>query len=248
MRRTVRRLHKWIGVIACLFTLIVSSTALALNHKDLWLRGVSQAQSHFDVSQSVAQALDPYDHQHLIASDAHHLYESLDGGYKWEELKLYLPAEHVNNIVFSPQHRDLLWISLRDVGVFSSDDGGYVWDEVLDLPFDPVAGESIQKLSVGHEDSLLIQTRLGQYQYHAGVWSTLIRAQNSQLDVQELIWRLHTGHIASWGIWLYDLSSLALIFLALSGLYLAIRPRKSKLKVSNAHKKNSEKELLQEAS
>lgn len=225
MRRGLRRAHKWIGVLACLFTLIVSVTAIALNHRDLWVRGV-QADADFNALKAQAQALDPFNAQHALASDAHHLYESWDGGQSWQELKLYIPAEDVNNIVFSPQEPDLLWVSLRDVGLFSSDDGGYVWEELSDLPFDPVAGESIQKLSVGQDNALFVQTIVGQYLYRESQWSTIQQAQAGGLSLQEWVWRLHTGRFGSWGILLYDAVALSLIFLTLTGLVLSVRPRR----------------------
>ena len=140
-----------------------------------------------------------------------------------------MPAEHVNQIVFSPHQPDLLWVSLRDVGIFVSDDGGYVWEELADLPFDPVAGERVQTMRAGAESQLWVETALGIYRYESS-WQTVVARTSAQqrLSLQAWIWRLHTGQFSKWGVLLYDASALALIFLSLSGLVLFRRPRRKR--------------------
>lgn len=230
-RHLTRKLHKWIGVICCLFTLAVASTALLLNHPEFWQPLFVRRQAQFSPAQAKVWALDPFDARHLLASDLKELYHSHDGGQHWQPLKLYLPAQKVNAIAFSPLQRDKLWIALQEVGVFYSEDGGEIWEELSDLPFDPVAGEWIQSLQVAQRDSLLISSRSALYRLEGGKWSSLpfqeVQAQGLG-QFQEWLWKLHTGRgWGSWGLYLYDAFSLGLIFLALSGLWLA-RPRRRK--------------------
>ncbi len=231
MKRWNRRLHRWIGLISCVFMLIVSGTALALNHREFWLHWdlEPEQQLHFSLQQAQTWAIDPQDAQHLLAADSHYLYESRDQGQSWEEIPLYVPAEHVVGIVFSPKTPDLLWVALRDIGVFQSDDGGFVWDEIASLPFDPVAGEKIKSLAASAE-SLVVNSELGIHAYHLAKqdWHSQTLAYKQQkLSWQETIWKLHTGQFfGSWGLYLYDSVALCLIFLSLSGLWMAWRPRR----------------------
>lgn len=228
MKLWLRRLHKWIGVIACVFMLLVSTTALALNHRELWLRpGMgTAANTAFSLSQARAWAADPVQAHHLLAADAHHLYQSRDAGASWQEVKLYVPAENISALAFSPQGRH--WVALRDAGIFYSDDGE-IWEELSTLPFDPVAGEAIESLSAG-KHHLYVRTSLGEYSCDAACesWtSRSVSAKNEQLGLQDWVWRLHTGRGFGWaGLLLYDLISLALILLSVSGIALAFWPRR----------------------
>lgn len=231
MKRLNRRLHRWVGVFSCLFMLLVSVTALALNHRELWLQWDLEAgqQNQFSLQQAQTWSVDPQDAQHLLAADAHYLYESLDQGQNWQEIPLYVPAEHVVGIAFSPLKPDLLWVALRDIGIYQSDDGGIVWEELASLPFDPVAGEKIKSLHAS-ADSLIVNSELGIHAYHLADknWHSQTLAHKQQkLSLQESVWKLHTGQfLGAWGIYLYDGVALCLIFLSFSGLWMAWRPRR----------------------
>jgi ligand-binding sensor domain-containing protein len=173
---------------------------------------------------------DPFNPQQLLASSGQALYHSRDGGQAWQELKLYVPADKVVAIAFSPRTRDQFWIALKEVGIFVSDDGGEVWSELEALPFDPVAGEYIEHLSVAANNLLTVKTRYGLYLQQENGWRSHrfpeinAAALNS---AQDWIWRLHTGRgLGAWGLPLYDAIAISLIFLALSGLWLSFRPRR----------------------
>ncbi|MBT9547279.1 MAG: PepSY domain-containing protein [Candidatus Sericytochromatia bacterium] len=245
-RRMAHSLHRWVGILSCLFMLIVAGTALALNHSDLWkplfLKPVST--SIFSLDQAQLLASDPHVKGHLLAADSKALYESQDSGKNWSQLKLYLPAEKAVGLVLGPKQGQI-WLALREVGVFYSDDGGEIWEEIGPLPFNPVAGEYIQKMWLGAGSALHLKTELALYiasptgDAGLGQWQkiTLVQGQGKQaIDFHDLIWRLHTGRFGgSWGILVYDAVALSLIFLSLSGLWLSRRPRhKKKLTMQRA--------------
>lgn len=228
--------------MACVFLLVVSLTAIALNHRNLWLAWTlpsaaelnhPSAPLQFQLSEAKAWAADPFLTGHLMASSEKQLFESFDQGKTWQEVKLFIPAEHVTSIVYSPQTPEKLWVALRDIGVFYSEDNGIIWEEMVDLPPDPVAGERLQHLRVGHADDLYVQTALGLYYLPSDTrqWQSFVSPQaESKLDIQALIWELHTGKFfGAWGVYLYDGVSLSLIFLSLSGLVLARRKHPKRL-------------------
>lgn len=242
MKRWLRKSHRWLGVVSCLFVMLVSLTALALNHRNLWLAwtlpgaNAPAVRSHFALHTAKAWAVDPFVPGHVVASSDKQLFESFDQGQHWQELKLFIPAEHVVSIAYSTVTPEKLWVALRDVGVFFSEDNGIIWEELSDLPFDPVAGERLQALRAGAEDTLYIQSLMGHYIYHSQKqqWQNFPRAQTQQkLDLQSWIWDLHTGKfLGAWGVYVYDALALSLIFLALSGLVLA-RRKKNRLQLKD---------------
>ena len=238
-RRLTHDLHSMVGILASLFMLVVASTALALNHSELWkpffLKPISA--SGFSLGQAQVLASDPHVRGHFVAANAKALFESRDGGKNWKELKLYVPAEKVVGLELGPKQGQV-WLALREVGVFYSEDGGEIWEEIGNLPFNPVAGEYIQKMWVGAGPTLHLMTDFAMYTGNSdsaavvGKWQKmpLIQGQGKQsLDLQDLIWRLHTGRFGGiWGILLYDAVALSLIFLSFSGLWLSRRPRHKK--------------------
>lgn len=230
MKRLLRRWHKWVGIVSCVFMLLVSGTALALNHRGVWLKPAGIA-TNFVLQDAISWAADPFVTGHLLASDSHHLWRSRNGGQSWEEVQLYVPAEQVSGIAFDPAVRDRLWVALRNAGVFVSEDGGEIWEELATLPFSPVAGEAIISLVAGPQE-LQVRSSQGLYTYAAAAqtWrQQRLSGASSRLSTQDLIWQLHTGQFfGSWGVYLYDLVALSLIALSLSGLALGLR-RKPRL-------------------
>lgn len=244
-RRLTHGLHRWVGIVSCLFMLLVSGTALALNHSDLWkpffLKPVSTAQ--FGLGQARNLAADPHKSGHLWATDTKALYTSPDNGQHWQEIKLYVPVEKAVGLALGPE-KGQIWVALREVGVFYSEDGGEIWEELTQLPFNPVSGEVIEKMWVGAGPQLHLQTEFAWYSVNFRgksptdplqkfSWQRISLQEGqgqTRLEIQDLIWRLHTGRFAGpWGILLYDAVALSLIFLSLSGLWLSRRPKRKRL-------------------
>lgn len=221
-----RLIHKWVGLSTLIFILIVSFSAILLNHKDLLYK--NKTEDSFSIASAKILTSDPFNKEHLVASDMKKLYHSTDLGKTWDELKLFVPAEKVNNIVFDPSIKDKFWVSLKEAGVYVTDDLGEVWDE-LSLPFAPNEGEYIENLSV-NSNNLFIKTKFAFYNYdqESEKWSTQKFDLNKEqvLNTHELIYNLHTGKFfGEYGIYLYDLVSLGLILLSISGIKISFRPK-----------------------
>lgn len=240
MKRRYRLLHKWIGLLSCIFMLIVASTAILLNHHDLWFQPRTASHANFDIKKALSIASDPFEPNHLMASDEHHLFETKDQGKNWKEVKLFVPAEQINQIVFSPTTKDLVIVSLKDVGLYLSDDSGEIWEE-LNTPFNPLEGEKVETMNMGQQH-LFVKTNLALYSMETKEqkWSTQIFLTKKQAGFQtkDLIYQLHTGQFfGEWGIVLYDLVSLALIFLSITGLLLSKRYKVTKGKTNQLNSK-----------
>lgn len=235
-----RLIHKWLGLFSLVFVLIVSITAITLNHKDLIYKNKSN--DSFSLASAQIISSDPFDKNHIIASDMKKLYDSKDLGKTWTELKLFVPAEKVNNIIFDSSMKDKFFISLKEAGVYVTEDLGEVWDE-LSLPFAPNEGEYIESLSLSN-NNLFIKTKFGFYSYDqdSEKWFTQKFDINKEqvLNIHELVYNLHTGKFfGEYGIYLYDLVSISLILLSITGIRISFRP---KIKTSKKVESTTQKE------
>lgn len=242
MRKTSRIIHKWTGLISCFFILIVSLSAIALNHHELYDTYNSNKENNsFSISQIKVMGSDPFNSNHIIASDEDKsLFSTKDNGKTWDKLELFVPAQKVNNIVFDPNEKDKVIVSLKEAGLYISDDGGEIWDEIK-LPFFPNEGEYIEKVALS-KDTIHVKSRFGLYTYNLlhDKWNSQIinkDQKDSILNTQEFIYNVHTGRIfGDYGIIIYDIISLGLILLSISGIILSLKPRffmKRKLDYTN---------------
>lgn len=228
MKRQWRIFHKYVGLISCIFILIVSSTAIALNHHDLY-SSVKTIKTTFDPENIKHLAYDPFDSQHIIASDENKaLFQSKDLGLSWEKMEMFVPTEKINDIQFDLFVKDKVYVSLKEAGLYVSDDGGEVWEEIT-LPFFPNEGENIENISLS-KNNILVRSRFALYNFDIlkNKWNKqpfmLDTDKKSILSLEETIYNLHTGRFFSnYGVYLYDIISLCLVFLSISGIYLSIR-------------------------
>jgi hypothetical protein len=249
MKKTTRLIHKWLGLLSCLFILMVAVTAVALNHREQ-LSGLFQhGSSVFSPAGIKVMATDPFNGRQIIASDFKKLFKSANSGKTWQELKLFVPADNVNNIAFDPYEHDKVFISLKRAGIYFSEDGGEVWDE-LSLPFNPAEGENIENVSLSRNE-VHVKTRFALYNYNSLTekWDTVAFKgidRQAAVRLDELIYNIHSGRIfGEFGIVIYDTLSAGLILLAISGIYLSLRPRirikpGSRITVSNEIKETSD--------
>ena len=228
MKRQWRIFHKYVGLISCIFILIVSSTAVALNHHDLY-SSVKTIKTTFDPQNIKHLAYDPFDSQHIIASDENKaLFQSKNLGVTWQKMEMFVPTEKINGIEFDTFEKDKIYVSLKEAGLYVSDDGGEVWEEIT-LPFFPNEGENIENISVS-KNAILVKSRFALYNFDTltNKWNKnpfmLEVNKKATLNLEETIYNLHTGKFFSdYGVYLYDIISLCLVFLSISGIYLSIR-------------------------
>lgn len=229
MRKQARLLHKWLGLFSFCFILVVSSTALIMNHEEILLNNKEvKKEQNINLNQIKSLTISPNKNL-IVASDLYGLFKSIDKGTTWKELKLFVPSENIEFTAFSPENDDIFVVAIKDKGVFITDDGGEVWDEIK-TPFD-LATENIQALSFS-KDMLLLKTQNGLYKYFYKTekWEKPIfqNKQNTN-QIKEIVYNLHTGSFfGNYGIYLYDLISGFLILLSLSGIYLSFRIKKKK--------------------
>lgn len=225
MTRTMVTLHRWLGLVAGLLILVAASTAIALNHQDLWKRPAAQGTGVTSPFQKyvLATAVDPHEPARILVGTSDGLYRSLDAGKSWEEAVLPVPAEQVGSLQFDPRQPGVVYVALRSIGVFRSTDHGDIWEE-LTLPFYPPEGTQVTGLSIAGDGGLVLTTTDGLFRQPAGAeaWQhvakpAVAKVEDSKRWVQ-LVYDLHDGRFwGSYGVPLTDAVSGALILLVLSG-------------------------------
>lgn len=229
MNKKARILHKWIGLISFIFIIIVSSTAFLMNHQEIYFSINNQSIKEINLSKTKFISISPKDENFILASDYKSLFKSIDTGKTWKELKLFIPSEKIDLISFSNKDKDFFAVGIKNTGIYITDDGGDVWEE-LQLPFS-IASENIQNISFGNT-FLLIKTEYGIYKYFYDdkKWDNLKFSLNKEKEsstIKETIYDLHTGKFfGSYGTLLYDLLSIFMIILSISGIILSFKFRK----------------------
>jgi hypothetical protein len=216
-------LHRWVGLVVGGMILVAAGSAIALNHQDLFLRPVKAeaAQSPYGRYMLSLEA-DPRQPDHLLAGTSDGLFRSADGGRSWQEAVLPVPAEQVVALESDAARAGVVYAAFRTIGVYRSEDGGELWEEVS-LPFNPAEGETIQAMTVSN-GALSLLTPQGLYRQAAGgPWRHVPapQAPARESDARaglKLIYDLHDGKFwGSWGVWVTDAVSAALIALVLTG-------------------------------
>lgn len=207
-----KKIHNWLGIASALFLLILLVTGILLNHPD-WLKSKDENEV------VVAHPAQP---EKLLAGRRDGLFESLDGGKRWEEVSMLYPPQEVADITFSPKNSKEIYLLEKWGKIFFSADGGKIW-ETFSLPFDPQSeGIELKKISLGANQNLILFTSHG--------WlSTKDKGQSwdqthfdaSQMPLHRLIVTLHNGYFFGPAfVWLYDFSAIALFIVILSGFIL----------------------------
>jgi hypothetical protein len=75
---------------------------------------------------------------YTVGDTAAHVFRTTNGGSSWQDISGNLPNAPVNDIVYNPQNRTVLYVG-TDVGVFTSSDGGVTWTTAgSGLPIVPI--------------------------------------------------------------------------------------------------------------
>jgi photosystem II stability/assembly factor-like uncharacterized protein len=75
---------------------------------------------------------------YTVGDTAAHVFRTTNGGSTWQSISGNLPNAPVNDIVYNPQNRTVLYVA-TDVGVFTSSDTGATWTTAgTGLPVVPV--------------------------------------------------------------------------------------------------------------
>jgi len=224
MRRILLRLHRWVGLYACLFVLVLSLTGILLNHTEAFKLDEKPVRSELILNW---YGLAPASAQQFSFSagtvEQEQTLVKVNGkqvGECKETIRAVLEWQQELFIVCTQK---VFWLALN---------GDLL--EVIDKSYGlPVA---IQSASV-EKEGLLLNTESGSYLFKPDSGEFLETQSNTPVIVEEkstsssqvlahsihwerLLLDLHSGRLlGGLGVWLFDLAALGLIFLALSGLW-----------------------------
>jgi hypothetical protein len=220
LRKFLRRLHRWVGVIASIWLLLLASTGFLLQHKDdwnlsnyhtqsPWLLGVYGIGDNYSSYQNKQESLAQLDQQIFI---------NLKASSKLQETIVGAVYQQPNWVVATPTQ--LLWIDNQGQIVQSI-------DELDDMPV-PITqiGLLNQELFVQHNKQAINVNSL-KLSKASVEWSIASNADElkqkliktstkNYLSYEQIIFDLHAG-ITSPSLF-NDFAALALIFLSLSGI------------------------------
>jgi hypothetical protein len=203
-----------LGVAAALFLVLSAVTGFLLQHP-AWLGGSSAGPA--------ALAADPREEGRLLRGTRWGVEESLDHGSTWRELPMLAPPGEVFRIHFDPADPARVFALGPRTGV-TSPDGGRIWEDLrLPAEFLPPGAELLD-VAVDTGGRWLVLTTKGVVRSsdRGASWSG--KAGSAGPGLHGLVHGLHTGQILGpAGRRIAELVALALVFLTVSGVFLAFR-------------------------
>lgn len=222
IRRQVRWLHKWLGLLVALIVLASGVTGLLLLNPQ-WL-GVEELR--------VTAVLAHPEHPEIQYRGTNFGLEiSRNGGLSWAEVPMLMSPGEIHQIMWNPQSANQIFC-LGAEGLVVSNDGGRIW-ETMSPPSDVEgAWSGFQGLSWSSREKIIIATRssLWSFSFSEGQWAVQPWEDISAgVGPRQWVHDLHTGRIwgpvgniiLTWG-------TAVLILVTLSGLYLGLARRNGK--------------------
>ena len=219
----IARYHRQLGIFASLWLVLAALTALALNHRDLWLTPASSGPAQSPYAQYLlSHAQSPHTPGLTLVGTSEGLFLSADAGKTFHEVALPVKATQVVGVAFHPINPEQVYAALRQGLIFSSQDGGKKWDRV---PFPGTA--TIQSFSLGKDGSLQVLSSSGIYSRIGESWNLIPRPEPQAGEENSRKWLrwvydLHDGQF--WGraaVFVTDCLSVAILLLVGSGLWMA---------------------------
>lgn len=219
----IARFHRQLGVFASLWLVLAALTALALNHRNLWLPPATSGDAESPYSQYLlSHAESPHTPGLTLVGTAEGLFRSADGGKTFHEVALPVKSTQVIGVAFHPTNPEQVYAALRQGLVFSSQDGGNKWDKVAF----PGTG-TIQAFSLSKDGSLQILSSDGIYSRNGESWNLVPRPAAAAGEQQSRKWLrwvydMHDGQF--WGraaVFVTDCVSLSILFLVGTGIWMA---------------------------
>ena len=233
--RTWRKHHKWFGLTACFFLLMLSLSGIVLNHRSLF--------SGVDISRSALPPWYRYDNWNgglmrgTIAYGGEVLIYGANGIWRTDSIGSKVTDfnsgilqgadnRNVRNMVRT-NRGDLFALTLFRLYIYNKG----IWDEV---PIDSHAGERLSDMTL-LGDTLVVMSRSLIYT-SSHPYTTF---QKHQLPIPEhhepkvtlfkTIWQLHSGELfGSAGKLIVDTIALVIIFLAMTGFLYWLLPKTTK--------------------
>jgi len=258
---TVHRLHKWMGLTAATWLIVLGLTGFLLDHRDtwrwLWQSGVSESYINdvvVDKSESGQikyYQINPNNPQHHVAGGLTGLWWSGNAGKDWLKTKFIgvAKAPMISTVLFSAENQ--LWIATDD-GLWLSINNGM---SALQIE---LAGSWVSAITINNEKNMLTgvieRTELFKYAVESNQLLFIdIKTVNEKslpksITLSRFSRDIHYGRgvfDTSVSLLWNDFSAIALIILPISGLLFYWLPKKWKKnkqqnkKVGHAVKKHS---------
>jgi hypothetical protein len=220
LRKLLRRIHRWVGIIASVWLLLLASTGFLLQHKDDWNLSNHHTQSSWILSvYGIGDNYTSYQNkQESLAQLDQQIFINLKASSKLQETIVGAVYQQPNWVVATSTQ--LLWIDSQGQIVKSI-------DELDDMPV-PITqlGLANKELFIQHNQQTI---NVDSFEiYDAPVeWSNASNAEELKqkliktstkdyLSYEQIIFDLHAG-ITSPSLF-NDFAALALIFLSISGI------------------------------
>lgn len=258
---TVHRLHKWVGLTAAIWLIVLGVTGLLLDHRDtwrwLWQSGVSESFINnvvVDKSKSGQikyYQINPTNTQQHVAGGLTGLWWSKNEGQDWNKTNFVGvdKTPMISTVLFSSENK--LWIA-SDEGLWLSSNSGISASQV------ELAGSWVSAISVNNEKNILIgvteRTKIFKYSINTkeirfiDIKSVSEKELPKSISLSRFSRDIHYGRgvfDSSISLLWNDFSAIALIILPLSGFLFYWLPKKWKRniqqnkKVAHAVKKHS---------
>lgn len=211
--------HRHLGKALALGVLVLAVTGFLLKHPT-WLDSRS--------GETLCVAIDPLDSTRWLRGTRWGVELSKDNGRSWAEVPMLAAPENVVCITFSPVDPNIVY-ALGKLELVVSKSGGRIWGPV-ELPESVNTGSSFAgELSVSKDGVLLLHAENGIWAGdESGNWLQAVVVENGE-SFHDLVLQLHTGRFAGdFGPLLYDLITVLLIVLTVSGTMLYKRKRKNR--------------------
>ncbi len=265
MRRpSLHRLHKWVGLSAAAWLVVLASTGFLLDHRDswrwLWQDGVALTWMPHQLAHKASSEpfklyqIDPLNHADHITGGQSGLWWSSDAGQTWQAShfidRIQAPQVYAALFTVSDSSSEM-WLA-TDIGVWHSEDSGRT------VHVFALAGKRITALTQGEAgNSLLgVADRSEVFRLNTRpaslVWARLSPVSQAELPssitLSRFVRDLHYGRglfTAPLSMLWSDLAAIALLVLPLTGLLFFYLPRRWRRKkqqgaeVDHRHKRIS---------
>jgi len=229
-KRFIRKFHRWLGVFASLWLLLLATTGLLLQHSEQWgLNNKFISHSYILKSYGIGA-------QFIAFEQNKHRLVQIDGQLIEDSIVTIKLIDNINSAIFHQSH----WIVTTNSQIFWLDATGQIiqsMDELdeLPLPIDNIGISNDSLLILSNKKVYDINTLKMTSQPHNSIrWAQALTnsqlkekaiqmTSSNYLSYEQLLFDLHAGISAP--SLLNDMAAIALIILSLSGIYLFFRKK-----------------------
>lgn len=231
--RLLRKFHRWVGLFASIWLLLLALTGFLLQHSPQW-----QLDKKF-INNSAILKLYGIGEQFIAFVQENNQLIQLDKQLIQNNRITVKLNENIRSAIY--QHNN--WIVATATQILWLDNNGQIikgLDELdgLTMPIDKI-GQYQQELVYQNQDKIYtLDSEQLQLANNSVSWQPVITndnklkqlaivlASSNYLSVEKFVFDIHAGITTS--IWLNDIAAIALIILSLSGIFLFFRKNKRK--------------------